>query len=93
MTATVTFLPSVALARRIAEAREELAEWDDLCAALHDGLVTWEQFEPELTCTDRQQAAYETACQMRDGTKRELAALEAQADGTAPGARETGGTR
>jgi hypothetical protein len=45
----------------IAELAEEAAALTALAADLNDGTVSWQEWDADLTCDDRQFAAYEEA--------------------------------
>lgn len=95
MTAQVVMHPALArrlaLQKRIEDAAATLAALEDLYAALRDGTRTWDEWDPELTCLDRQDAAVDDCGTAMDAARAELAALEAQL--AAPGGAESGETR
>jgi hypothetical protein len=49
------------MAATIAELTDDATELTAWAADLNDGTRTWEQWDPEMTCADRQDMAYEEA--------------------------------
>ena len=85
MTAQLYVLPFVRerlhLQERIEDKRRELEDAVALAEGLWDGTIHWAQYNPELTCPERQQAAWEDAAAAADWVRKELTDLEAQALG------------
>ena len=83
--AKVIPLPFVAerlhLQERIEDKRRELEGAVALADGLFDGTIHWEQYDPGLTCMNRQEIAADCAARDADDVRKELAALEAQAGG------------
>jgi hypothetical protein len=67
----------------IAELTEEAVALTALAADLNDGTVSWQEWDPALTCDDRQFAAYEEALTAAAAAWADLEAAERAA-------RETG---
>jgi hypothetical protein len=63
---------------RIGELTEEAVEATALAADLRDGTVSWQQWNPDLTCSGRQEAATEEAAQAAAEAWEALEAAEAE---------------
>lgn len=87
----MTAAPSVQdrdnLRELIREKRREVAKTAQQLADLSDGIITWTQWNPDITCTDRQEAAIDECGIALDAARRELARLVAKRDGQTAGAR------
>lgn len=81
------------LAERTEDARRYVADLEHVYAGLLDGTIHWADWNEELTCPDRQDAAVDECGMALDAARAGLAALEAQASNAAPGGAGNGETR
>lgn len=85
MTATQDYLTA-----RTEDAERYLAWLEDMYAGLRDGTYSWSDWCPEYTCPDRQETAIDECGSAMDAARKDLAALQAQANGTALGSAGDG---
>ena len=78
------------LAERIEEAERDLALLEETYADLRDGTLHWSQWNEELTCPERQEAAVDECGMAMDAARADLARLRAEADKAAPGGAGNG---
>jgi hypothetical protein len=77
----MTALAAIYLTERIEEAERDLALLEETYADLRDGTLHWSQWNEELTCVARQDAAIDECGMAMDSARRDLEALRAQANG------------
>ena len=69
------------LAERIEDAERYLSGLEEMYAGLRDGTRPWSDWDEELTCPDRQEAAVDECGMAMDAARADLARLQAEANG------------
>lgn len=77
-------------AERIRDAERYLAGLEEMYAGLRDGTRLWPEWDEELTCANRQEAAVDECGAAMDAARADLNRLQAEMDEAAPGGAGNG---